>query len=445
MAKILIILLVIVCLCGVPVAAFTMSTASVAEEYRGDDALYSDDGYVDYAEEVYFDVDLYPELADQGLFWNYYDESQEALVEVAADSAAGAALVDTSKPTIIMVHGMITDGYERRDMMILNPEVSNWEEYDIDGNEEYSVAMLRLWLEQGYNVATFHYHKFTAGFIALPTELEAKIWSTDGTSGVSYNISATEKVSNASEYCISEHLVAEYLRALTYLPSTFGDNEIRVVAHSMGGEVSAAALFLMTELATESVGQLDSNQLPDRYAMLDTYFSTNVEVTEGKWLYTGPTDITIRWSGKEIVNNNMGDTIIEALKVLESKGIALEYYSNQMSFLLLGIPDYNLEILREIAVHVIVKPDWTSYSSDYDELSDGHEGVKFWYLSSIWFDDPIVVDADGNATGAIVPSAAMSTEEILALKGTGYVITGGTTTIRTDDDTFIIGYLEDLA
>ncbi|MFI3229470.1 MAG: hypothetical protein R3Y23_04835 [Bacillota bacterium] len=407
-----------------------------------DDALYSDSGYVDYAEEVYFDTETYPELADQGLFWNYYDEATGTVIEVAADSEEGAALVDPSKPTIVMVHGMITDGYQRRDMMLLNSEVSTWEEYSLEGDDDDAVPMMMLWLEQGYNVATFQYHRFTIGFIALPGNVESKIWSTDGDHGVSYNTSSSTEIDNATDYSIAEHFAAEYLRAMQYLPDTFGDEEIRVVAHSMGGEVSAAGIFLLTELADSSVGQLDSNQLPDRYAMLDTYFSTNVIVNDNL-IYTGPTDITISWSDKLLVNNNMGDTIIEALKDLAANGIALEYYTNESSFLRGVMSDEIRDTLQEIAVYVIVQPDWSSYKDgEYTELSDGHEGVKFWYLSSIWFDSPIVVDENGNATGEIAPSAAMSTAQLLALKGTGYVISGGQTTIRSDDDTFIKGYID---
>ena len=58
--------------------------------------------YVDYAKEVDWDYELYPDHAEMGLFWTYWDEENKSR-QVAADSQRVPQLIDPDKPTIINV------------------------------------------------------------------------------------------------------------------------------------------------------------------------------------------------------------------------------------------------------------------------------------------------------------------------------------------------------
>lgn len=397
------------------------------------DNLYSDNGYIDYATEVFFDVDTYPDMAEMGLFWTRFDSETEQIIQVPADSAEGAALVDPAKPTIINVHGVLLDGYYQQERFYLNGKIANPAEFNLDTQ---NVSMLHIWLKEGWNVGTFHYNRF-ASEDGGPKIIEAKVWSTDAvnkitseTTGMRYrHQNGSYSAHNITEYSLAEHFAAEYIRAMNLLPDSMGSEEIRVAAHSMGGEVSTAGIFLLTELADD--GQLSRDKLPDRFALLDSYFSTTLGT-----VYMGPVDITIRWSGKPLVNNNSGVTMLECLKDLEANGIALEYYTYLESFLKLGMVNI-VEEFKTLTAYTIVYPNWNG--NGYSVLTDGHNGVREWYLCSI-LSDPVKDITNGYDTTDTAPSAAMSTERIRELKGREYIVVDGTTTVNTADDTIITMY-----
>ena len=393
------------------------------------DSLYAENyEYVDYANEVFYDEEEHPALKDQGLFWVKWDYENGKPIEVPADSEEGAALVDPNKPTLINIHGMLVDGATNREDFFLNENVDVPEEFDVDYDR---TNMLYLWIRAGYNVANFQYHRFATDM--SPPSIEGKIWLSDSSTanyeGQYYQDGNGTWIENASEYTVSEHFVAEYLRAMSYLPDTMGDQEIHVIAHSMGGEVAASGLFLLTEMA--AVGQLDPNQLPNRYTLMDTYFSMNIPYNNGTYYYVGPQG-HIRWSGKELYNQNTAYATISCLEELEANGIALEYYYNDLSFLNLAMSNEIKERLLAIAVYVEIKPEWSGYSDKYTEMSNGHNGVREWYLCSL-FGTP-AVDTNGNTA----PSAGVSTERIKELKGKYYRYQDGIYTVNAQDDVFVV-------
>lgn len=392
-----------------------------------DDCLFSDNGYINYASKVFLDTEKYTDMEEMGLFWTKWDDENQCTIKVPADTCEGAALVDTSKPTLINVHGMLTDGHIKQQCYDLNSEIADPEEFGLDTD---NVSMIYLWLKNGWNVGNYYYNRFAAE--DLPYLIENKIWSTD--KGIRYRHSDGSYENNVSDYTLAEHFCAEYIRAMKFLPSSMGDKEIRLAAHSMGGQLSTAGLFLLNELSKN--GQIDKKQLPDRYTMLDPYFSGTLQVGE-KEFYMGPSDININWSGKPIYKNNVGKMMIECLKQIENDGIVLEYYTYPTSFLKLAMKGI-VEDLRELCTYCVIYPNWNT-DNGYTILENGHNAVREWYMCSIMADtvDDITF---GNNTTEKAPSASMLTTEIKRLKGKQYTLIGGETSVNASDDKMIRTY-----
>lgn len=386
--------------------------------------------YIDYAEKVYFDVDKYPDMEEMGLFWTKWDAETQKIVQVAADSEQGAALVDPNKPTIINVHGVLLDGHYRQEKFNLNSKVDIPEEFELESDY---VPLNYLWIKQGWNVANFHYNRFASENLAV-TNIEHKIWSNEGGAGVRYRHQDGTFSDKISEYCLAEHFAAEYIRAMNLLPKEMGSKEIRVAAHSMGGELTTATIFLLTELA--AVGQLPNTQLPDRFALLDSYFSTSIDIA-GETLYTGPKDINIRWSGKPLPYNNISLTMIECLKDMTANGIAIEYYTHEYTnFLHAGMLQI-LPELKKVSSFAVVDPDWQG--SGFNPTSDGHNAVREWYLCSL-LADPIKDITDGQDTTKLAPSASLPTDQLAALKNMEFTQVRGASTVTVTDDKMSFRY-----
>lgn len=396
-----------------------------------DSNLYSDKGYINYAKKVKFDVENYPDMKEMGLFWSVWDEEKQENILIDADSTEGASLINVEKPTLIIVHGMMSDGYYNRDGYYLNSKIAVPEEF---GLKTKNVPLGLLWQRAGWNVGYFHYNKFTAEEMNA-TAIEAKVWAIDGPLGIRYRHSDYTTTDNATQYCIAEHFAAEYIRAMKYLPKNMGDKEIRLAAHSMGGELTTAALFLLTELSSD--GQLPKKQLPHRFAMLDPYFSAILLKDDGSILLSmSPKDITINWSKKGLVNNNTGFTMIECLKDISANGIAVEYYAYESSALNLTMHDILKAELKKLSVYVMGLPDYSNYNSKYTILTDGHAGIRDWYMCSI--DSEPVKCVDGDKIIGLAASASTPTDVLKQLIGTSFKIYQGQKTVNAEDDLFVI-------
>ncbi|MGI6702166.1 MAG: hypothetical protein ACOX3U_06915 [Christensenellales bacterium] len=385
------------------------------------DNLYAD-SYINYATEVFLNPEN-PDFDEMGLFWTYWDEETGSVVEVPADSEEGAALIDPDKPTIINVHGMLADGYYSKESYNINHRIVNPADFGLDTDR---VNACYLWLNEGYNVGNFHYNKFAT---EVPTMIEAKIWAIDGKEGdtpVGVRYKKTDGKFSAPDvtaYSLAEHFAAEYIRAMNLLPDEMGNKEIRIAAHSMGGMLSGPALFLLTELS--KAGQIAKSKLPVRYAMMDAYFSTYNEN-----VYWGPSDITIRWSGKPLIDNNTAFTLLECLKALDKEGIALEYYTYDSSTLYQAMKHMENEI-SEITAFAIINPR-LNYKG-YNMLSQGHNAVREWYLCSI-LSEPVINTSEPDA---FAPSAALPTAYLKTLIGKKFKLTDGYETLTADDDKMI--------
>jgi len=413
-------------------SALLLSLASCDKEEGNDlkSNIFSDNGYIDYAEEVFLDPEN-PEFNEMGLFWTAWDDENDELIEIPADSAAGAALVDPSKPTIFNVHGVLLDGHLKQERFNLNKKFANPADFDLDTD---FVSLPYLWLREGYNVANFHYNRFASEW--NPGFIEGKIWSVDNKDpasgeliGVRYrHENGSYSSGDISNYSLAEHFAAEYIRAMNLLPDTMGDKEIRVEAHSMGGELTTAGLFLLTELS--KADQLPEKQLPERYALLDSYFSYTMQQTDGSTLYIGPKDLTIRWSGKPLIDNHTGKTMLECLKNMEKDGIVLEYYTYKESLLRYGMMEI-AEEFKTVSSYTILDPEYSG--------SDKHNAIREWYMCSL-LPGTLKDVTNGTASGEIAPSAAMPTEQLKNYKGKQFKMVTGANTVLTDDDTVEVMY-----
>ncbi|MFA6866350.1 MAG: InlB B-repeat-containing protein [Clostridia bacterium] len=414
------ILAILVALLGVCVwtSVSTEKELSIQGKYAYT-GLFSDNGYVDYAKDVNFDLEKDPDLRKMGLYWVKWDAINEVPIWVDADSQEGANLIDTSKPTFIMIHGMQGSfGINGIVTFDLNTKSASSSEFGLDTEK---TNMFHLWMEAGWNVGIFHYEKLCTN--EYPTPIEEKIWSTD--KGVYYQKDNGQWTTESLPYCVAEYFVGEYLRAMNLLPDTMGDQEIRVAAHSMGGQVSAPGLFLLSQMVDD--GQLKAKQFPDRYTMLDTYFSAAMQIGNST-ISMGAKDINVHWSGKPIYENDTGLAMVECIKIMEEGyGLTCEYYANEMSTLKMSMTRLTQE-LRKLTTYTILHPEWSGYGNGYNELNMGHNGNMEWYLCSII--DNEILTADGSK----VPCANLKTEDLKALQGRQFRIIEGDTTVTTIDD-----------
>ncbi|MFA5449000.1 MAG: hypothetical protein WC292_00970 [Clostridia bacterium] len=395
------------------------------------DNIYSDNGYVDYASEVIYDTEKFPDLASHGLFWTKWNESTEQMDTFRADTEEGAALVDPSKPTLIMVHGMLGEakGSSNQERFYLNRDIATPSEFGLTTSD---VSLGRLWQLEGWNVAYFHYNSFTSEGANFHI-VESKIWATNGPQGMGFRNSEGE-LEQASEYTVSEHFAADYIRAMKLLPDTMGDQEIRIAVHSMGGVVGTTGVFLLTELAEH--GQLPEKQLPNRLALLDPFFGVKIELN-GKVVLSSFTNLIIRWSGKPLYQESTGASMLECVKAMTHKGIAVEFYGYKQSWVMGIITPAIKAGLQQYATYVIVSPDWKSYSSKYSITFNGHNGVRDWYFCSI-VAPPVLDVSEGVEEGAFAASASTPTEYLREkLAGVTFTIAEGAETIPADDDLFI--------
>lgn len=368
------------------------------------------DNYKDYANEVYLDYENNPELETQGLFWTKWDDVNKKIVYVKADTAEGAALVDPSKPTIINAHGIKIRESSARDSYEVKLDIAKGSDFGYDTEK---VNTLRIWLDQGYNVAVFSWEKFADDGIM---QIETKVWAKGGT----YKTSSGGQSEYKIDFSISELFVAEYIRAVNLLPSDFGKEEIRFAGHSMGGVLVTSSMFLLTELVSEK--QIKYSQIPKRLTYLDSYLGGTPGLS--------PTDFVISWSGKNSINSNSADTFVECFNELKRRGMAMEFYRADNSFV-----DGSL-IVNRVLTSCVVQTILINYPGYGSNSINAHPVIRDWYMCSILFDPP--VDASSTSVeGAKAASASCSIDEINQLAGVAFMYSKGTETLKSSDDTYV--------
>ena len=401
-----------------------------------DEAMFAE-VYPDYKTEVYLDKGDDPDLNELGLFWCRYDPVTHDVEWVPADTAEGAALVDTSKPTVINVHGMMMDGYINTEKYYVNTDIGNLEELGLDEEDGWDYDTLRtlaLWLEKGWNVGVYNWHRFTAESVNF-TAIEAKVWATNGSANVRWCSSDGRYHNDPIEYSVAELFVGDYLRAVELLPDDYGKEEIRFTGHSMGGELVSAAAFLLYEISTGDSPQISADKLPDRMTMDDTFFGAFLEVGD-LVLDMAERGLTVRWSGKPMPGDRAGRAVVEALRYLSVKGVVIDYYSYDGSPLHLALNAEDRGLLLDSVAYVLMDPLYNApgYGDYTKSISEAHVAVRQYSQVSIMRDYP-----GGNLTDAekIAYADALPTAEMRSLTGKAFRMTAGASTVTTADDVYV--------
>lgn len=447
---------------------------------------------------VELNVEEYPILSDQGLFLvtGYDKNDYNVALQVPADDEDSIRNhFDPSKPSIIIIHGLqmgvgrygqVTMSAENREAevgsQIYNKYVDGGEiDYLKDEKFDKIHDLTKYWYDGGnggqpYNVFFFHYERFLD---CGPSQAVDKIWSRGSKMEAMYIDSVTGDLVNTEPhesingYSVAELYAGEYLRAFGHIDSIFPEyknsgNRIYTAAHSMGGVLNVAGNVLLKQLSEK--GEIDETLTPSRLIQMDSYISVQ----------TDDSNKTIAWSSKGYAYLKDADGIedldtpsavenylcaIEGLALRYN--VAIDYYINNgwvVPFLSMtkfdreegkwvkaGPIDMSVSANRVLAVTtmVIIKPYFAGISSGI--YNAGHNPVREWILSSYLYDAPTVTD---NGLTYTVPTARMSNEEVIALRGTlfemcnrdrsgvpaeGIDINASykTETVRCDDDMFV--------
>lgn len=406
---------------GVAPPADIVSSNLIAEEYP------------DYKNDVYLEKGDDPDLNELGLFW-CREVSPGVIEMVPADTAEGAAIVDSSKPTVINVHGMMTDGYYRIEDYVFNNVIGSSEEFGYDGAvvPYDTLQTLWIWLDKGWNVGVYNWHRFVSEGVDFAA-IEAKVWSTDGPANVRWRSSDGKYHDDPVEYSLAELFVGDYLRALELLDDDFGKEEIRFTAHSMGGELVSAAAFLLYEISEGESAQISTDKLPDRMTMDDTFFGAYLQVGDNLFDISAK-GLSVRWTGKDMPDDRTGRAVIEAIQYLAKKGVAIEYYTYNSSFLNLAIPAEDRQILLDSSVYILADPNYVNPDyGEYSLLTDGHVALRKYSQCSIC---RAYLGGEMSDAEKVAYANALPTSELKKLVGKAFLMTGGASTLTTADDVF---------
>ncbi len=409
------------------------------------------DSYVDYAKDVKFDYDIHPELIDNGLFWMMYDEVEGKVIGINVNdservSALGTALVDPNKPTIINIHGVQLGSFQWADaftmiydanIMVVPPDVFGYEGV---------VNMNKIWLDCGYNVMCYMYHRFADEYtfgknnIISNKIIEAKIWSVDGPQKMAYrlrngsfsavydtngNIKGTPQYPEL-EYSLVEYFVGDYIRAFDSVEG-LADNEIRITCHSMGCTLQLAGAALLSGLIR--TGMVDSSYLPDRITVLDGYLGappTDNEMTNKAFTNN---EFTVRWTGKKPTHAGTSELYLDCVKQLvNGYDAAIEFYIDLNGF----VPQLSGEWFDKIREYCAN----TYYDLEFPGMLNDHNAIRELYHASIMSETP-PLDITEEGVTAYALSAKSSIATIKERRGYEYLLTQGKNSGNSDDHGFI--------
>ena len=450
--------------------------------------------YRDYAT-LDADYDYHIYLRDQGMKLAYYNPSNGIVEEVACrDHEAVSALVaqgvvSASKPTVIFIHGIQMESqggpiYFFAEQDVLSSADPDLQAYLAKNGSSDVVHLNRLFLEKGFNVFNFQYHRFADEPVMLFKEftlpngevlsnvpfatnmlIENKVWSTEGVVGMRYRLPSGKfndgtnlagvvqagaptynDPAYAIDFSIAEYFAAEWIRCLSYFKQIGVDlsqSEVRFAGHSMGCEVTTAGTFLLTELVR--VGQIDDSYLPDRVCLQDGYmgvyisekldfdqFTSESSIADLANMATITVNIPVSWSGKTIARAGTSPLMACAIRSIARKDIAIEFYLDEYGMVVPPSGIIKTLFFRYCAVAYYNG----SFGTKIGGMGTGtHNSVRSIYSGSIVDAVPVAVDAYGNVIGSAI-SASSTTQEIKDRMGHIYRMIEGAETGRTNDDVF---------
>ncbi|MGN0796271.1 MAG: hypothetical protein ACI4MT_04900 [Christensenellales bacterium] len=384
-------------------------------------ALFKTDNFKDYAT-LDLNYEDFPTLDDearwQGLYFvKGYKTATEAYklaytsdgvprevpIEVAAEGdefLEGENAFDPTKPSIIIIHGVqMGDGRQSNAYYwIENGIEDDYSDVGGDLSKFFYYAENNVY-DKAWNVFYFHYEQFadaegdgkdTAKMAAAVSKIVASCWtmSEDGKGSKIIEADYVDKSNPgdgkwseeaAFNGSICEFFVAEYTRMMNSVTAKYPDyaanhEEIRFVAHSMGGVVTTSSVTLLTALA--DAGEMDVNLLPDRIALLDPYVGDY-----------GNTDLNISWSGKPILNTRTA--YVKGLKYYKKvKGGVVEFYVNSTNGFVPYTAGDNVNSLRyekelqEICAYTVLYPYYRNVDPKTAAIGTGHNAIREWYFYS---------------------------------------------------------------
>ena len=404
------------------VACLLCLTACGEDKPRDPFGAFKTDSFKDYAS-LDLNYDDFPTLnADarwQGLYFvKGYQAATEAHklafnnpegiarqvpIEVPAEGDAfleGENAFDPSKPIIIIIHGVqMGDGRQSNAYYWIDNGLED-DESDVGGDLSTFFYDAEKNIEnKAWNVFYFHYEQFadaegtgkdTAKMAAAVSKIVASCW-TMGEDGKGAKIIEADYVDDSNpgdgkwseeaafNGSICEFFVAEYTRMMNSVTAKYSDyaenhDEIRFVAHSMGGVMTTSSVTLLTALA--DAGEMDVRLLPDRIALLDPYVGDY-----------GNTNLKVAWSGKSI--ENFRTAYLNGLKYYKSiKGGVVEFYVNSTYGFVpytAGDSDNPLRYekeLKEVCAYTVLYPYFRNVDPATAAIGTGHNSIREWYFYS---------------------------------------------------------------
>lgn len=466
------------------------------------------DSYEDFATSHIIDLEKHPDLYDTGMFWCYYDEELGSVKEVSirdtdeVDKLIEKGYIDPNKPTTLFTHGMAIEEFERAydfngDEIItggrykasketLNPDNPDYADYVEPSTGTVNVNL--IYLKNGYNVLNFSYRRFadevtktvamecsdgvTRNQLYMTNMLvEAKIYTTDGPSGMRYRYpdgtfsDGTTKMGNSLseaqpneptgvvrediDFTIAELYASEYIRMFNYMVEKNVFNEdtfISVSGHSMGGVVTVIGNYLISELVR--VKQIPQYYLTDRIILGDTYLGVYSAYGENIPDYDELQEVqqiglnqiktvllynyNVRWTGKPLDGCGSFGTYLSALYTLsKTYDIPCEYYVDTSFSAFPTLPASNVKHLVWSLCAVQM------YNLKFKSPST-HNSIREIRVAEI-----IEGLHPTLANGEIALCSILSNEEIKARTGKIYILVSGNSTPDLKDDVFEVKTIEE--
>lgn len=501
-------LVICILLGGMLVACNADSHPAIELDY---DILEAEE-YRDYAKEIHLNVEDYPELDRQGLklITGYPDGDYGDALESRAETAdVIRESFDPQKGILVIINGLqlntgrnenanMQSNSRMEELALLESGAFDYDEIDYftsDSRSHQAYDLAKYWRDNGYNVFYFHWEMFSDYYagsmldaVSSPDAVQERVWTRDTGVQAVYvrnGVTAMTEPGTAVNGSVAEWFAGEYLRMANAVKEVYPDyydddsHDVRIAGHSMGGLLTVAASALINLLGED--GQVGQGFVPNRIALMDSYLGLSFTP-----------DLTVSWSGKKYSQFVTADgkdascNYFAALRMLTEKyGVAAEFYCNEgfiVPFLNVKailnssdvlkfseeegkFVDYNSDIANTILFYcpvVLLRPYFASMHGA--AMTDGHNPIYEWYLSSVLYDAPTVVNpvkeidwlnyAGGynysrgraNTSINIVPTARATDAQIRSARGNFYVMRNDRTlnceTVRCDDDTFAINVAE---
>lgn len=309
--------------------------------------------------------------SDIGLYFYAQDGTYKRYVADLADE-----YFDKSKPTVVFFHGWMTDNYAEDEIC--------------DNAASFAPRII----EAGYNFCSMDYcHHAKDLFNLFPY-----IWS---------------------EFDGGHSVACRFAREFA---ACFKDyhKDIRFLSHSYGAHSSVATAYLLSHMANEGI--VGENCLPSRMTFADPYLGDIISQIPN---YQMPD--AIENINEPVGNRGMVEVFADCFEYLANKGIVMDVYA--------GMPFaydqyFENEPERRLAVQkkMFDVSTWTiltGLQDGYGIMGDIHMITLDWVFDSYFVD----VKCDD---GVYYPTASLSNEVMLTLKGKFYNNTLKTLDVEND-------------